>query len=422
MKMRLFEFPFIKNLTLLLIIFICGNPLANAQNELLPYLKTASDNNAGLKASFSEYRAALEMLPREKALPDPNIMFQYFTTPLMLEMGEQRFNISASQVFPWFGQLKAQEQAAAEMAKVKYESFISERNKLFFQVKNVYYKWYVQNKEVEITEDNLKLLQSMRELAKIGFEAGKGSLVDVLRADMEIAEMENDLIFLKENEIPLRAEFEKLLNQKINAEIIFPDTLWKDTIEVSKSMLLDSVMNNPKLKEMDYEISSWEKRMQAAKKMGYPAFSAGVTYMNMSPRKDIDSPGNGKDMYMFPEIGIMLPVNRKKYNSMVNEARYKSEAASFEKTEMKNELAAELEMTYRDYLNAQRKIELYSRLNALAGQARDLILSEFSTGGVGFEEVLRMQEQALVYALETEDARAMMNSSAAYINYLVGKD
>ena len=73
-----------------------------AQKELNPYLKTAAENNPSLKAAFSDYNAALEMLPQVKALPDPNVMFQYFTTPLMLEMGNQRFNLSASQLFPWF--------------------------------------------------------------------------------------------------------------------------------------------------------------------------------------------------------------------------------------------------------------------------------------------------------------------------------
>ena len=140
-----------------------------AQQELEVYLKTASENNAMLKAAFSEYMAALEMLPQAKALPDPNVMFQYFTTPLMLEMGRQQFTLSASQMFPWFGQLKAQEQVAAEMAKVKYEAFINERNQLFSEVKEVYFKLYVQHKYVQITEETLLLLSSFRELARIGF-------------------------------------------------------------------------------------------------------------------------------------------------------------------------------------------------------------------------------------------------------------
>ena len=189
----------------LIIFFLLLGSSGNlfSQKELNDYLKTAAENNASLKMAFSEYRAALEMLPQAKALPDPNLMFQYFTTPVYQEMGIQRFSLSASQAFPWFGQLKSKEQAAAEMAKAKYESFIDERNKLFKEVKEIYFKLYVQHKAVQITTENITILGSMRELAKIGFESGKGSFVNVLRSDMEIAEMENKLEYLKDGKIKI---------------------------------------------------------------------------------------------------------------------------------------------------------------------------------------------------------------------------
>ncbi len=395
-----------------------------SQQEINSYLKTASENNPALLAAFSEYKAALEKLPQAKALPDPNLMFQYFTTPLFLEMGKERFTLSASQAFPWFGQLKAQEQAAAEMAKAKYESFTNERNKLFKEVKEIYFKLYVQKKSVQITNENLELLRSMRELAKIRFETGKGSFVNVLRSDMEIAEMENKLAYLKDSEWPLKAEFEKSINAKIPGSLVFPDTLWKETLPDSKTVIMDSIAaHNPSLKKIDYDISSWEKQIEASKKNGYPSFTIGATYVNMSKRPETNGHihENGKDMYMFPEIGVMIPLNRKKYNAMVNEAKFNSESAGYEKINMTNELNSELEMGYRDYLDAQRRMILYKRLYNLAKNARELLLSAFSTSGTDFEEVLRMQQQELMYALELEDARAMLNASAANINYLSGK-
>lgn len=412
-----------KNLIFFLFIFGSSGNLFS-QKELNDYLKTAAENNASLKAAFSEYKASLEMLPQVRALPDPNVMFEYFLTPEYQEMGIKRFNLSASQVFPWFGQLKAQEKVAAEMAKAKYESFISERNKLFKEVKMIYFKLYVQHKSVVITIESLNLLRSMRELAKIGFESGMGSFVNVLRADMEIAEMENKLEYLKDSKWPLQAEFEKSLNTKISAAFVFPDTLWKDNLPDSKSILIDSIAaHSPTLKGMDYEIASWEKQIEASKKMGYPSFSLGFTYTNMEKRPETNGRihENGKDMYMFPEIGVMIPLYRKKYNAMLNEAKYKSESAAYEKLNMTNELNSELEMTYRDYLDAQRRMILYTRLYKLAKNTRELLLSTFSTSGTEFEEVLRMQEQELMYALELEDARAMLNASVAEINYLTGK-
>jgi outer membrane protein TolC len=407
---------------LIFLLLLWMNASLFAQKELAPYLKTASENNAALRSAFSDYKASLEMLPQAKALPDPQLMFQYFTTPLLLEMGQQRFNLDASQAFPWFGKLKAQEQVAAEMAKAKYESFINERNKLFYQVKNAYFNLYVQHKSVIIIAENLRLLQSFRELAKIRFEVGKGSFVNVLRADIEIAELENKLAYLNDTEWPLLAEFQKLLNTKNIGKIQFPEILWKDSLIDNKIILLDSITaNNPSLKRMDNEIASWEKQMEVAKKMGYPSFLLGVQYMNMSKRSG-EFPNNGKDMYLFPELGVMIPLYRKKYSAMVNEAKYKSEAATYQKIDMTNELISEMEMNYRDYSNAQRSVVLYARLFNLSKNAKELLLSSFSAAGTDFEEVLRMQKQELMYALTLEETRGMLNTSVAYINYLTGSE
>ncbi|PJA08492.1 MAG: hypothetical protein COX70_03515 [Flavobacteriales bacterium CG_4_10_14_0_2_um_filter_32_8] len=408
--------------TLIIILSLLLNISLFAQKELSPYLKTAAENNAGIKAAFSEYNASLQMLPQAKTLPDPELMFQYFITPPQWEMGKQQFNLSISQLFPWFGQLKAQEKVAAEMAKAKYESFINERNRLFMEVKSTYFKWYVQHQSVKLTEENLKLLQSFREIAKTKFEVGKGSLVNVLRADMEIAEMENNLLFLKEEEMPLKSEFEKLLNTKNLGELQFPETLWKDSLPDNKTALFDSIAaNNPSLKKMAHEIVAWENQIIASKKMGYPSIKLGVQYMNMAKREG-EFPSNGKDMWMFPEVGLSIPIYRKKYRAMVNEANYKSESANYQKIEITNELNSKMEMNYRDYVNAQRSIILYKRLLELAKNARELLLSSFSGAGSDFEEVLRMQKQELVYALRLEEARAMLNTSVAKITNLTGKE
>lgn len=392
-----------------------------AQKELEPYLKLVAENNPALKASFSEYRAALEMIPQAKALPDPQIMFQYFTTPLLFEMGKQRFTLSVSQMFPWFGQLSQQEQAAAEMAKSKYEMFINKRNQLFYEFKTVYYQLYLLQKSIDIVSENIQLLYSMRELAKINFEAAKGSFVNVLRADMKIAELENQLEYLKDSRSPLIREFEKFINKKLDTIPSFPDTLWVDTLANTKNALLDSIVtNNPTLKQTEYEISAWQKQIEVAKKMGYPSFSLGLGYMNMAKREGQFS-GNGKDMFMFPEIALSLPIYRNKYKALINEAKLKQESILFEKENLKNELSTELESTYRDYLNTKRSFILYQHLHALAKDARNLLLAAYSAAGTDFEEVLRMQEQELMYALKTEEFRTNLNINIAYINFLNGK-
>jgi outer membrane protein, heavy metal efflux system len=45
-------------------------------------------------------------------------------------------------MFPWFGTLKAQGDAAALLAEAKYQSFLDARNQLFYQVAAAYHPLY----------------------------------------------------------------------------------------------------------------------------------------------------------------------------------------------------------------------------------------------------------------------------------------
>jgi hypothetical protein len=91
------------------VLFWLVSSLVSAQDELSSYLQTAAENNPGLKARFNEYMAALEIAPQVKSLPDPQLAFGYFIQPVETRVGPQQFKISASQMFPWFGTLKAGE-------------------------------------------------------------------------------------------------------------------------------------------------------------------------------------------------------------------------------------------------------------------------------------------------------------------------
>ena len=126
---------------LLMFIFIGTEVVAQESvitqevNRIDGYLQLAAENNPELKAIFNQYLATLERLPQAKALPDPSVMFNVFTSPVETRVGAQRAGISISQAFPWFGQLRSQENAVAQLAKARYQAFEEAKNKLFFDVR-----------------------------------------------------------------------------------------------------------------------------------------------------------------------------------------------------------------------------------------------------------------------------------------------
>lgn len=396
---------------------------AIAPEYLHPYLIKAAENNAELKALYKEYLAALEEIPQVGALPDPQAGFEYFIHPMETRLGTQIFMASLSQEFPWFGTLEAREDVAAEKARMALHMFNLRKKELYRDLRILYNKLYYLHVQIEVTEENLELLESFKKIAEIYFESGKAGFTSVLQVEMEEEELLSKLQFIRESEAPLLTEFEQLLNEDLKEPLAFPEQLWEEELLLEKEEIFAQILeDNPYLKHLVHLINIEEYELEVAEKEGMPSFSLGAAYTNIAPREDMAVANNGQDAIMFPRLGVSLPIFRGKYTAMRKQEMLEKEAAELRKENAENELLTELEQLYRDYLDAQRKIKLYTRLSGIAEQSLELLQTELTTGKTDFFEIIRMQRQLLSYRLELEKARTDKNNNVYRINYLMGKN
>ena len=401
------------------IFFLLVSSILSAQQALESYLLMAAENNPGLKAKFNDYMASLEMAPQVNALPDPTIAFGYFISPVETRVGPQRFKISASQMFPWFGTLEAKENVAIQSAKAKYEIFLEAKSKLFNEVRSTYFNTYFNQRAIEITRDNLSILSTFQQLANIKVKAGKVSAVDQYRIEMEIGDLENKLALLVDRQYVLEVMFNSLLNREIDQKVLTPDVLWTLDISLSKEQVLDSIQaNNHQLLSLSMQKEALSYRKELADKLGKPDFSIGLDYTFIGQG---DNNLAGTDAFVFPMIGISIPLYRNKYRAMVNEVVYLQEAKEYELTDKLNLLVTILENAWKDYLDADRRLSLYISQLELADQSMTLLETEYIAGNRDFEEILRMERKLLKYGLELEKARSDKQAAISFINYLMGQ-
>ena len=396
--------------------------LSLAQDQLTPYLQVAGQNNPRLKSLFNQYLAALEEVPQVGTLPDPQMSFAVFIQPIETRVGAQRASFSVSQMFPWFGTLTAQEKVAAERAKAKLQVFEDAKLALFKQVKVTYNDLYYLQKATQITQENIALLASFKELARVNFEGGRAGFADVLQVTIEEESLTNQLSYLQDSRSPLLAQFEQLLNESLTAPIVFPDSLWQETLVQPKDSIFQAILtNNPRLEELRYEAQAYESQATVAKKMGLPSFTLGGSYTSIAERTDMEMPNNGQDAIVFPQVGVRVPLYRKKYQAMEKQALLQQEAIALSQESTHDQLLTELEQLYRNYQDAQRRVTLNRRLADLAERTLGLLQTEFTTGEADFEEIIRVERQLLNYQLEEEQARIEQNKYVYSIRYLMGK-
>ncbi|WP_445735931.1 TolC family protein [Mariniflexile sp.] len=395
---------------------------AQAQQELDGYLKVAASNNPGLKAMFNDYMAAMELVPQVGTLPDPTFAFGYFIQPVETRVGPQRANFNLMQSFPWFGLLSAREDVATEMAKSKYEDFENEKSNIFFEVKTAYYNFYFIEKAIEITKENIEILEVFKRLSLVKIEAGTASVVDELRVELEINDLENQLALFLDTKDAFRIKFNNLLNRDDISEIIVPDVLWQKEIPLEQLNMLDEIYaSNHQIKSIEHKLNAFLNQEIAAKKEGLPKFNVGVNYTIVGNNPMSTASDNGKDVLLFPSVGVTIPIYRRKYKALIKEAQFRQEAEISRKEDKKNVLSSVYENTYKDFNDGNRRIALNLRQSEIAKKVLDILIVSYSTNAKDFEEVLRIERQLLKYELEHQKALTDKNAAAAFMDYLIGQ-
>jgi len=402
------------------IVAACVVYSAQAQS-LDSCLSNAAANNPGLNAKFNEYYAALEKVPQARALPDPKVMFGYYILPVETRVGAKVFDVQLTQTFPWFGTLAARESEAARWAAAKQQEFLVEKNMLFYEVKTAWYQLWFTQRSITTYHKYLEILALSEESALFKLEAAAGSMVDILRIQMEQKEITAQLEWLQDSKITWTAQLNTFMGHPVDSQIAVPDNISLIAVSQSESAMLDSIMaNNPQVKQVRESIQALELQKTIARKAGLPNFGAGINYAAISKRTDPSVQKNGQDVLM-PMVTLSLPIYRRKYKALVKEVDYKLLAMQDELADTKNQLAADFVQSMNQYRDAERKVALYTELQEQAGQTLELLTIAYMAATEDYQEVLRMQQQLLKYQLQLEQARASQNTAVASLQMLLAE-
>jgi outer membrane protein, heavy metal efflux system len=419
-------FPdYLRNLLLLLLLAMIPATGAFSQSasalaqNLSDYQRIAAENNPGLQAEYKAYEAAMEKIPQVSSLSDPLFSFGYFLSPVETRVGPQRARFSLTQMFPWFGTLKAQGDAAALMAEASYHSFLDARNKLYYQVAAAYYPLYELEKVISIEEKNLEILESYRTITNSLYENGSSPMVDLLRVEIVLEDARTNLNILREKRKPLVTSFNTLLNRDPGVPVEVAGSVDMQTLpgNYRKDSLL---AGHPALNALELKVKATRAAEEAAVKQGLPKIGAGLDYVIVG-EGTMAASDNGKDVLM-PMVSVSIPIFRGKYRAAVREAQLNQERYSLQKKDYSNTLEAGYDMALFELDQQQQLLDLYRKQVGHSQQSLNLLFTSYGNSGKEFEEVLRMQQQLLKYEKLAAEAEAKYQVALARINYLTAKN
>jgi outer membrane protein TolC len=409
MKVRFYLFLFIS----------CVGTQVSFSQSVGDYLSMAADNNPSLKARYQQYLSALERVPQVGALPDPQLTFGYFVSPVETRVGPQRARFSLQQMLPWRGTLDVRRDAATREAQLRFEEFVQARNTLYFNIKQAYFRLNNIQQDMALTQENIEIMESYERLATQKYENDLASMVDILRVQMQLRNERTKLLTLRKKLAAQQVVFNKLLNRAEDAEVVLP-------VEVSELLMVadtaswrsQMLAENPALQILQAEAELLEEKEKLAGLSSKPNLGVGLDYVIVGQRNDMEMPDNGQDVIM-PMVSLSIPLfNGHKYEAARREVQLQREGNMAATVARENELISELSLAVRDYEVALSQVRLFEEQIAATQQAISILNSAYESTSENFEDVLEFQQKLLQYQMSLNEVITQLQIARAKIEEL----
>ena len=386
-------------------------------------LDLALQNNPAVKSSFYKWKSSLEKTGYAGAFPDPTVMYGYFIENVETRVGPQNQKFSLQQKIPWFGTLGSQKNAAFEMSQMSLKNFQSQSLQLIYQVKTAYYDLYYLEREIEITQENIDLLMFWESIVRKKYQVNLVQHPDVIKAQVELGELENKLLSLQDKRHPYKAKLLALVNLDSLENLEIPDSLEFQEDAVDNKILIPKILeNNPNLTAVKHLIASEQASVEVAQKSTMPSFTLGIDYIETGEALNPTMDGSGKDP-LIVSVGLNLPLWFGKNKAKKNEALANQKSAEYLLQDRKNQLTALADETIFNHNDALRKLQLYrDGLIPKAEQLLNTVYASYQSGKTDFLNLLDAQRQLLKFKLAMDQSITNMVKRKAELDMLAGVD
>jgi len=266
----------------LFVFFLFGSVATAAEElDLKRAMNEALEANPEILSAKRSYEAANARIWQAASLADPMVEFEYdkINADRMLT-GEPMKTYAVSQDIPFPTKLFLRAKVASKLAKMAYENYQAKEKEIISKVKSAYAELFVIYREIEVNKENKSILEQLSQSATSRYKTGGGTQADVLKAQVELATVDTELVMLEQRRLTAQARLNVLLNKDPKDELGVPAA--EDTIKFSQTLedcYAAARQNNPELKAYRYAIEKGQAAYRLSQNEFFPDFK--VTYKQM---------------------------------------------------------------------------------------------------------------------------------------------
>ncbi len=333
----------------------------NTNDVLKELIQEALENNPKLEAAIQRALSAEKVIPQAGALPDPALTFGLSNLPVNSFAFDQDPMtgkvIGVMQMFPFPGKLSlATDIAEYEAAAIKYQRE-EIRNQIIQMVKQTYFDLYATDRAIETTEKNKALMGQFVQVAETKYATGSGLQQDVLRSQVEISKLEDDLIMWQQKRLSVVARLNALLNRPVDTLVdkTLPELKLPDgPVTIFPAEKIEQ--NRPLLKAWNERIQKAETAVKLAERDIWPNFTVGASYRQRNRLAD----GRQMTDFFSATVSLNIPLYfKRKQKAKVAEKKLGFNATKSEYENVKINILSEIKSILAELERNRKRVELY---------------------------------------------------------------
>lgn len=398
-----------------------------ANNVLLPekptaqnYVEAALAHNPAIVAAGQRVLRLHERIAQVTSLDDPMIAIAPFGEMAETAAGQVGVMTSLSQRLPYPGKLAVRGRIAQQEVAIAEQDVDRIRLGVIADTRRAYWNLYYAVRAIEVTQRNRDLLDRVREVVAAKLRTGSTTQESALRISVELNNLENELITLRQNRTTAVAMLNSLIDQPVETSLPDPEPMELSRMDLQlEALLTQAEASNPEIHSVRERIGQFREQREQARLGRYPDVTVGVTY-NIVDDHGLSMAANGKDQWWF-SFGANLPIWTGRLDAAEREAtRGLIETAAVLGNE-RNRIAFRVQDALSRVETQQRQaVLLRDVIVPQAAQTVEASLSGYRAGSVGFLNLIDNWRRLLNFQLMYESSLASLERSVAELEQVVG--
>ncbi|MDR4493156.1 MAG: TolC family protein [Nitrospirales bacterium] len=397
-----------------------AEPLPGSDQTLLlaPLVQEAIDRNPEIAATREQVQVLNARVPQVRTLDDPEVKIQLWNTPESLNVTKTDSTIyGIAQRFPVPGLLSQQEEMAVREAQQAEQRLAAKVQEIIASVTVAYYELFYAHTALDIHHEQVNLLRQFFQIANAKFKVGKGTQVDVLRAQVELSKLFMHLPILEQRRETARAHLNTLLDRAPLASLGTPEAPKADPVTFSLDRLQEDALRiRPELQEAGWAVAQFQSATKLAKLRYFPQLRVELQRWQNFQADD----GFGGN------VTLNIPFSfwtKPKYDAGVREAAAHVAAAQARKKTLENLTRFQIKDLVSQIQATQQVLALFT--TTVLPQAKHTLKAAhagYRTDRTDFLDLIDAERALISYQLEYFRALVDREHQIAQLQRVVGKE